>query len=70
MDVEEMGKTLRFRRELPGLRQRDLSEITGVRSRTIFMIEHGRGNPSVKTLEKLAMALGMEFQLQVKKSIS
>jgi len=67
MNVAEMGKALRFRREFLNLRQDDLAEMSGITSRTIHLIESGTGNPSVETLEKLAIVLGMELLLQVKK---
>jgi transcriptional regulator with XRE-family HTH domain len=68
MNIEEMGKALKFRREFLNLRQEDLAEMSGITSRTIHLIESGTGNPSVETLEKLATVLGMELLLQVKKS--
>lgn len=68
MDLEEMGKALKFRREFLKLRQEDLAEMSGVTSRTIHLIETGTGNPSVATLQKLVTVLGMELQLQVKKA--
>lgn len=68
MDLEEMGKAMKFRREFLNLRQEDLAEMSGVTSRTIHLIETGTGNPSVATLQKLATVLGMELQLQVKKA--
>ena len=67
MNIEEMGKALKFRREFLNLRQEDLAEMSGITSRTIHLVETGTGNPSVETLEKLATVLGMELILQVKK---
>ena len=67
MNIEEMGKSLKFRREFLNLRQEDLAEMSGITSRTIHLIESGTGNPSVETLEKLVTVLGMELLLQVKK---
>jgi transcriptional regulator with XRE-family HTH domain len=67
MNIEEMGKALKFRREFLNLRQEDLAEMSGITSRTIHLIESGKGNPSTETLEKLATVLGMELVLQVKK---
>jgi transcriptional regulator with XRE-family HTH domain len=67
MNISDIGKTLRFRREFLNLRQEDLAEMSGITSRTIHLIESGTGNPSVETLEKLAIVLGMELLLQVKK---
>lgn len=67
MNIEEIGKMIRFRREFLNLRQEDLSEMSGVTSRTIHLIESGTGNPSLETLEKLAQVLGMEIIIQVRK---
>lgn len=68
MDIKEMGRALKFRREFLSLRQEDLAEMSGVSSRTIYFIESGTGNPSAETLGKLAAVLGMELLLQVKKT--
>lgn len=67
MKIEEIGKAMKYRREFLNLRQEDLSEMSGVNSRTIHQIENGTGNPSFETLEKLAAILGMELVVQVKK---
>lgn len=67
MNISEIGKFLKFRREFLNLRQEDLAEMSGITSRTIYLIESGTGNPSVETMEKLATVLGMELLLQVKK---
>lgn len=67
MNLEEMGKALKFRREFLHLRQEDLAEMSGITSRTIHLIESGTGNPSMETLGKLVTVLGMELVLQVKK---
>lgn len=69
MRIEEMGRELKFRREFLNLRQEDLAEMSGITTRTIHLIESGTGNPSFKTLEKLATVLGMELMLQIKKLI-
>jgi transcriptional regulator with XRE-family HTH domain len=67
MNIKEIGKVLKFRREFLSLRQDDLAEMSGITSRTIHIIESGTGNPSLETLEKLVTVLGMELILQVKK---
>lgn len=67
MNNREIGNTLRVRREFLHLRQEDLAEMSGVTVKTIHLVESGNGNPSVKTLEKLAQILGMDLLIQVKK---
>jgi transcriptional regulator with XRE-family HTH domain len=67
MNIDEIGNAFKFRREFLHLRQEDLAEMSGVTIKTIHLIESGAGNPSVATLEKLGVVLGMELAVQVKK---
>jgi transcriptional regulator with XRE-family HTH domain len=50
----------RFRR-LSKLAQKELGKLAGVSQSTIAQIETGKIDPSVRTLEKLATALGIEI---------
>ena len=43
-----------------------MSDYTGLSVRIIKSIENGKGNPSLKTLEKIADILGMEIVMKVK----
>lgn len=54
---------LAARRE-SGLTQKELSALSGVTQSDISKLERGNGNPSFKTLKKLASAMGMEVQIQ------
>lgn len=67
MSIEQMGETIKVRRQFLNLRQEDLAEMSGIATKTIHLIESGSGNPSMETLEKLATVLGMELILQIKK---
>lgn len=67
MNIAELGKTIKFRREFLHLRQQDLAEMSGVTIKTIHLIESGAGNPSIETLEKIGTTLGMEIIFQIKK---
>ena len=57
-------------RKESGLTQKQLSERTGIAQADISKLESGNGNPSVKTLQRLAAGMGMrvksEFQPIVK----
>jgi transcriptional regulator with XRE-family HTH domain len=66
MTTAEIGQAMKFRRDFLKLSQVDLAEMSGITIRTIHMIEKGIGNPSAKTLEKLAIVLGMELVIRVK----
>jgi transcriptional regulator with XRE-family HTH domain len=68
MNMKELGKSIRFRREFLNLRQEDLAEMSGIAIKTIHLIESGSGNPSVDTLGKIATVLGLELSLQIKKT--
>jgi transcriptional regulator with XRE-family HTH domain len=62
----QIGETIRVRRELLGLSQSQLTGFSGINTRTIQLIEQGKGNPSLDTLLQLANPLGLELQLVVK----
>jgi len=62
----DIGKTLAERRHQLDITQQDLAEMAEVSIATIKDIERGKGNPSVKTLEKLCTILGLEMRLQLK----
>ena len=49
-------------RTVRGLSIRKLAEEAGVSTETIYSIEHGKRQPSVTTLSKLARALGVEVK--------
>lgn len=66
MNIEQIGKIFRQRREFLQIRQEDLGEMSGVNTRTINQVENGTGNPAIGTLEKLALVLGLELLVQVK----
>lgn len=66
--LNQIGETIRKRREILGLLQPQLSEISGVSRRTIQLIENGKANPSLETLLKISEVLGMEFHLEIKDS--
>lgn len=68
MNTLQIGKTIKARREFLGLRQEDLSEMSGVATKTIHVVEAGTGNPSLKTIIKLADILGLEMTIHVKKT--
>lgn len=58
--------TLKSRRSILQISQRDLAEIADVSLATIKDIERGKGNPSLKTIEKICEVLGLEISLNVK----
>ena len=60
----ELGLQFRDARVALGLSQRELSQRSGVRQADISRIEHGAGNPTEITLQRLANALEKRLQLR------
>lgn len=56
-------QTLMEARIKVGLTQKQLSEKTGISQADISRIERGIANPSLKTLQRLASALGKKIQI-------
>jgi transcriptional regulator with XRE-family HTH domain len=44
------------------LNRKKLSKISGVPERTIYLIKNFKGNPTLKTLDKLATAFGLTLE--------
>ena len=59
-------KLIKERRAVLGLTQQDLSDYTELSLRIIKSVESGKGNPSLKTLEKIPEVLGLELIMRVK----
>jgi len=61
----ELGDTIRQRRQLLGLLQPQLAALSGISTRTIQLVEQGKGNPSMDTLIKLVQPLGLRLKLEL-----
>lgn len=51
-------------RDEQALTQKQLSEMTGITQADISRFENGTGNPSLRTLKRLAEGLGMSLKLE------
>lgn len=51
-------------RKNAGLTQKQLAEKTGINQGDISKMENGNGNPSLKTLQRLAEGLGMILKVE------
>ena len=69
MHLIDLIKTIKERRETLKLSQESLAEIARVSLRTLKLLESGKGNPTINTLEKLADVLGMQLKLEVKQNV-
>ena len=61
--MPHLHEIIKERRSILGITQEDLADMAGVSLRTLKAIETGKGNPSLRTLQKLVEVLGMEVQL-------
>jgi transcriptional regulator with XRE-family HTH domain len=66
LHFSELIKTIKTRREMLQVNQVMLAELSGVSLRTIKQFERGKGNLTLKTMSKVADALGLELTLKVK----
>lgn len=65
-EMIELGAAIQERRDLLGLLQTQLAALSGVSTRTIQLVEQGKGNPSLETLLRLAEPLGLCLKLVLK----
>lgn len=61
MSIKQIGEIISKRREHLFLKQEDVAEMAEVTINTIYMIESGKVNPSLQTLEKIMAVLGLEL---------
>ena len=57
-------------RNSSGLTQKQISELTGIAQGDISKIESGNGNPSLRTLKRLATAMGTKLKLEFEPIVS
>ena len=67
MHFTELIHTIKQRREILQVTQESLADISGVSLRTLKQFESGKGNPTLKTIQKISETLGLELTIQVKK---
>jgi transcriptional regulator with XRE-family HTH domain len=67
MDIAEIGKTAKHRRETLGLTIKDLAELTGLSKTTITKVEKGGNNPTLEVLQKIFEYLNLEIKIEVRK---
>ena len=62
----ELGIHLAAARERAGMTQEELARRSGVSQDNISLFERGGGNPTVRTLERLARGMGTRLQISFK----
>ena len=68
MTIREIGIYIRDRRRMLDITQPDLAEMAQISINTLYKIERGEANPSVKVLNKISAVLGLEISIRVKKT--
>ena len=61
----KISKIIKKRRQELNLELKDLQDYSGVNYASISDIENGKANPTIKTVEKLLDALGMQINIEV-----
>ncbi len=64
-----LSDVIKERRAKLDLSQADLAEMTGVSLATVKDIERGKGNPSLRTVEKLLEVLGLEIVFRIRQTV-
>lgn len=65
LTTTKIGKSIKQRRKELNLELKDLQDYSGVNYASISDIENGKANPTIKTVEKLLDALGMQINIEV-----
>ena len=60
----QVAKAIVEGRAAKGITQKELADITGINQGDISKLENGSGNPSLRTLERIAKGLDMRLKLE------
>ena len=67
MTNEEIIKVIKERKDILGINQEDLAELSEVGVATLKRLESGKGNITLNNLRKIADVLGLDLILEIKK---
>ena len=65
----ELNEVMKKRRKELEISQLDLAEMAEVSLATVKDIERGKGNPSLNTVKRILMVLGMEIHYEMRKTV-
>jgi transcriptional regulator with XRE-family HTH domain len=68
MTNEEIIKIIKERKDILGINQEYLAELSEIGIATLKRFESGKGNITLNNLQKIADVLGIELRLEIKKS--
>ena len=66
MKINEIGLFIAKRRKALKVNQRELASLCGVSEHALCNLERGSGNPTMRLVDSVADALGLELKLVVK----
>lgn len=66
MKITEIGLFISKRRKALKVNQRELASLCGVSEHALCNLERGSGNPTMRLVDSVADALGLELKLVVK----
>ncbi len=64
--MKAIGGVIKERRAILNITQRELAEIAGVGINTLTKIERGEANPSMRVLQSILDALGLEIKIGIR----
>lgn len=64
-----LNEIIKTRRQKLNLTQVDLAEMSGISLATVKDIERGKGNPSIRTVERLLDVLGLELVCRLRQTV-
>lgn len=67
MHILDLRKTIKERRKVLGINQKQLSELTEIGLRTIKGLEAGKTNPTLNTISTILDVLGLTLEIRTKK---
>ena len=65
----ELNEVMKKRRKELEISQLDLAEMAEVSLATVKDIEREKGNPSLNTVKRILMVLGMEIHYEIRKTV-
>ena len=66
MNFQELIQTVKKRRKVLNVNQEEVALLSGVGVRTLKHFESGKGNITLKNLQKILEVLGLELNLTIK----
>lgn len=65
--IKTIGMLIQLRRDHMQITQMQLAEMAEIGINTLYKIETGQANPTLRSLQKITDILGMEITVQIKK---